>query len=127
MAGDRITKAEADKRINACFKLRYESDTPITQDRWVEYCHENYGDKSEQQYCNYWAKAKEKYDNGWKEKLSKLLGPAADKIREGLESEDPRTYQRAIDQVMKYTGNDVDRVEVEGNITYFKAKFGDDD
>ena len=127
MAGDRLNKVEFDKRVDACFKLRYESDAPITQDRWVEYCHEQYGDKSEQSYCHYWAKAKEKYDDGWKEKLSKLLGPAADKIREGLESEDARTYQRAIDQVMKYTGNDVERVEVEGNITYFKAKFGDND
>lgn len=127
MAGERLSTKEVQDRVDTCFDLRYNQERGIRQVEWIQYCHEHYGDKSEQQYHAYWAKAKDKYDEGWKEKLNRLLGPAADKIREGLESEDARTYQRAIDQVMKYTGNDVERIEVDGNITYFKAKFGDDD
>lgn len=126
MAGTMLTRAEVGERVETCFKLRYKSDTPISQKQWVEYCHEHYGDKSEQQYCAYWANAKDKYDEGWRERLEKLLGPAVDELYSLLSSEDEKIRQRAIDQIVKYTGNDVQRIqaEIKGDI---KVSFSDEE
>ena len=52
MAGDRLNKVEVQERVSTCFDLRYKSDRPILQREWIEYCHEHYGDKSEQQYLS---------------------------------------------------------------------------
>lgn len=124
MAGDRLNKVEVQNRVDTCFDLRYKREIPILQKEWIQYCHEHYGDKSEQQYHAYWASAKEKYDNGWREQLSQLLKPATDKIAEGLESEDARTYQKAIEQVFKYSGNDVDKQEIDLTIKDIDTKWG---
>ena len=115
---ERHTKTEVVKRAEECYKLRYETPNSITQEKWVEYCHEHYGDRSEQQYCAYWAKAKEMYDEGWRERLEKMLGPATDELFRLLASEDQKIRQRAIDQIMKYTGNDIQKIqaEVKGDI-----------
>ena len=112
---ERHTKTEVGKRSEECYKLRYESTPSITQEKWVEYCHEKYGDRSEQTYCSYWAKAKEMYDDNWRERLSKLLGPAVEELTRALASEDEKIRQRAIDQIMKYTGNDIQKIEA--NVT----------
>ena len=119
MPGQKLTHTEVDERINKCFELRYKTDPPIQQKQWVRYCHETYGDKSEQQYHQYWAAAKERYDEGWRSKLSKMLDPAMDELYGLLGSDDEKIRQRAIDQIVKYTGNDIERIEakIEGNIT----------
>tara|TARA_R110000803_G_scaffold38327_8_gene82778 strand:- start:531 stop:905 length:375 start_codon:yes stop_codon:yes gene_type:complete len=124
MAGTMLSQGEVDRRVDACFNLRYKNTPAITQLQWVEYCHEHYGDKSEQQYCKYWSNAKDKYDDGWKERLNKLLGPAVDELYILLSSEDEKVRQRAIDQIVKYTGNDVQKIqaEIKGDI---KVSFGD--
>ena len=121
----RHSKTEVEQRARECYKLRYENTPSIGQGQWVEYCHENYGDRSEQQYCAYWAKAKEMYDEGWKERLEKMLGPATDELFRLLASEDEKIRQRSIDQIMKYTGNDIQKLqaEVKGDI---QVKFGED-
>ncbi len=124
MAGDRLSTKEVQDRVDTCFNLRYKREDGIRQVDWIEYCHEHYGDKSEQQYHSYWARAKEKYDNGWKEQLQQLLKPATDKIAEGLEAEDARTYQKAIEQVFKYSGNDVDKQEIDLTIKDIDTKWG---
>lgn len=111
MPGKKLTLTEVQQRVEDCFNLRYQSDTPITQKVWIEYCHNTYGDKSEQQYCHYWALAKEKYDNGWKERLNKLLNPATEELERLLLHEDEKIRQRVIDQVYKYTGNDIQKVQ----------------
>jgi hypothetical protein len=123
---EKHTNTEVEKRALECYRLRYETKESITQERWVEYCHETYGDRSEQQYCSYWAKAKDKYDTGWKERLNKLLGPAVDELYRALSSEDEKIRTRAIDQVMRYTGHDIHKIEAEiqGDI---KITFGDDE
>ena len=125
MAGLMLSKGEVEKRVDACFKMRDRDKHAITQEQWVEYCHHNFGDKSEQQYCAYWANAKKKYDEGWKERLNKLLGPAVDELNGMLASEDEKIRQRAIDQIMKYTGNDIQKIqaEIKGEI---KVTFGDE-
>jgi hypothetical protein len=84
-----------------------------------------YKDKSEKQYAQYWTKAKERYEEGWREKLSKLLSPAVNELYSLLASEDSKIRQRAIDQIMKYNGEDVQRIEGDLKIENISLKWGD--
>ena len=128
MAGEKLTKVEVQQRVDKCLELRYYpiSGTPILQKQWISYCHEHYGDKSEQTYHKYWADAKEQYEENWRAKLNKMLDPAMDRLFELLVSDDEKIRQRAIDQIVKYTGNDIEKIEakIDGNIT---LNWGDED
>ena len=55
-----------------------------------------------------------------------MLNPAMDSLFELLASDDEKVRQRAIDQVVKYTGNDIEKIEakIEGNI---ELNWGDTD
>jgi len=123
MAGTKINDKELKDRVSKAYDLRYNQN--YTQERYVEFCHKEYGDKSEQQYCQYFLKAREVYDESWKERLQKLLGPAVDELTRALASEDEKIRTRAIDQIMKYTGNDIQKIqaEVSGEV---KITFGDE-
>ena len=125
MAGKKLTHTEVDERVNTCLKLRYEANDPILQTEWVKYCKKHYGDKSEQQYIAYWIAAREKYEERWRAKLNKMLDPAMNELFALLADEDAKVRQRAIDQIVKYTGNDIEKIEakIEGNI---ELKWGDD-
>jgi len=125
MAGDKLTNAEINKRIDQCLTMRYNTNPPCLQRDWIAYCHENYGDKSEQQYHHYWSQVKDKYEENWRAKLQKMLSPAMDELLGLLGSDDEKIRQRAIDQIVKYTGNDIDKIEakIEGNI---ELKWGED-
>lgn len=118
MAGTKLTHTEVDERIDKCLELRYESNDAILFKGWIKYCHKHYGDKSEQQYSKYWADAKAKYEEQWRAKLNKLLDPAMDALFELLADDDPKVRQRAVDQIVKYTGNDIDKIEakIDGSI-----------
>lgn len=126
MAGNKLTNAEINVRVDACLNMRYNADSPMLQREWIAYCHEHYGDKSEQQYHAYWAMARERYEENWRAKLSKMLSPAMDTLYELLGSDDEKVRQRAIDQIVKYTGNDVEKIEakIDGNI---QLTWGDED
>ena len=119
MAGNKLTKAETDERVDKCFELRFKTDPPMLQKEWIKYCKKEYGDKSEQQYHKYWSDAKEKYDELWRGKLNKMLDPAMNELMSLLADDDAKVRQRAIDQIVKYTGNDIEKIEakIEGNIT----------
>jgi len=118
MAGNKLPKAETDARIEKCYELRYLQNDGIKYKDWIKYCHEAYGDKSEIQYTAYWSDAGNKYQEHWREKLSKLIDPAVDELIGLLADDDPKIRQRAIDQIFKYTGNDVEKIEanVTGNV-----------
>lgn len=118
MAGNKLTHTEVDERVDTCLKLRYHSEDAMLFKEWIKYCHKHYGDKSEQQYSAYWASAREKYEEGWRAKLSKMLDPAMNELYGLLGSDDEKIRSRAIDQIVKYTGNDVEKIEakIEGNI-----------
>ena len=118
MAGNKLTHTEVDERVEKCFELRFKTDPPMLQKEWIKYCHKHYNDKSEQQYHAYWSAAREKYDEGWKAKLNQMLDPAMNELFGLLGSEDEKIRQRAIDQIVKYTGNDIQKIEakIEGNI-----------
>lgn len=122
---ERHTKTEVENRSKECYRLRYETTPSITQERWVKHCHKIYGDRSEIQYCAYWAKARDMYQEGWKERLSKLLDPAVNELTRLLASEDEKIRQRALDQVMKYNGEDIQKIQadVKGDI---KISFGEE-
>ncbi len=127
MAGEKLSTVEVQQRVDKCMELRYYSaGTPLLQKQWIEYCHENYGDKSEQQYHAYWAKARDKYEENWRGKLSKMLDPAMNELFSLLADDDPKIRQRTVDQIMKYSGNDIEKIEakIEGNIT---LKWGDEE
>ena len=118
MAGDKLTRPEVDARVDKCLELRFQANDPIMFREWIKYCHKTYKDKSEQQYATYWQIAKDRYDEGWKAKLNKMLDPAMGELFTLLVSDDEKIKQRAIDQIVKYTGNDIQRIEakIEGNI-----------
>ena len=118
MAGQKLTHTEVDSRVDKCMELRFQANDPIMFREWIKYCHKTYGDKSEQQYSGYWQAANDRYQEGWKAKLNKMLDPAMNELFTLLASDDEKIKQRAIDQIVKYTGNDIQKIEarVEGNI-----------
>ncbi len=63
--------------------------------------------------------AKGRYDEGWRQKLNSMLSPAMESLVELMYNEDAKVRQRAIDQIVKYTGNDIEKIEakIEGSIT----------
>lgn len=113
MAGDKLPNSEINKRVEECYRLRYENDVPFKFKHWIEHCHNIYGDKSEQTYTTYWSKSKNLYDESWKERLNKLLGPATEELTRLLADENPKIRQRAIDQIVKYTGHDIQKIEAD--------------
>jgi hypothetical protein len=118
MPGIKLTGHEIDERVDKCIELRYKGNESLTQKQWIKYCHKTYGDKSEQQYCYYWAQATEQYNELWKAKLNKMLDPAMNELVLLLADEDPKIRQRAVDQIVKYTGNDIQKIEanIQGNV-----------
>lgn len=124
MAGDRLTTAQVLERVDKCLELRYTSDRPILQKQWIAYCHDTYGDKSEQQYHAYWASAKEKYEEGWRAKLDGMLEPAMEVLLELLHSDNNQVRQRAIDQILKYSGNDIDKQAIDITIKDIDTQWG---
>ena len=126
MAGEKLTKAEVDVRVDKCLELRFNTNPPMLQKEWIKYCKNHYGDKSEQQYHKYWSDARNKYEEIWRSKLSNLLEPAIDELYSLLSSDDEKIRSRALDQVMKYSGNDIQQIEakIEGTI---ELSWGDTD
>ena len=126
MAGTKLTNTEVEARVDKCLELRYKAETPILQREWVKYCKKEYNDKSEKQYIQYWISAREKYEESWRAKLNKMLDPAMNELMGLLASDDEKIRQRAIDQIVKYTGNDIEKIEakIEGTI---ELNWGDTD
>lgn len=126
MAGNKLSKSATDKRIDKCYELRYQSENAIRHEDWQKYCHQHYGDKSEITYTKYWTEAGNRYKSAWRDMLSAQLTPAVNELINLLQDENPNIRQKAVDQIFKYTGNDVQKIEhkVEGDIT---LKWGDDE
>lgn len=126
MAGDKLPNSVINKRVEDCYRLRFENEEPFKFKDWIEYCHNTYKDKSEQQYTQYWMKSKDLYDEGWRERLTKLLGPAVNELTRALASEDEKIRTRAIDQIMKYNGEDIQKIQadIKGDI---KVSFNTDE
>ena len=125
MAGIKLTDAEVQERTDACYELRYGA-SKFKYTEWIKYCHETYDDKSEQTYTTYWSKSGTKYNDNWKEKLGKAIDPAVNELYNLLASDDEKIRQRAIDQIMKYTGNDITKIEGDIKIESVNLKWGDD-
>lgn len=105
----RLTDIEVQRRVDRCFDLRYNADKPILQREWVDLCKKEYGDKSIPMYTQYWVKAKSDYDEQWRAGLEGMLKPAMVELQQLLLSDNPQIKQKAIDQIVKYTGNDIQK------------------
>lgn len=123
MAGDKLSDKEIKDRIKKAYDLRY--NEKYTQEKYVQWAKENYGDKSEQQYCQYFTKSRKYHEEVWKDLLEQQLKPATLELISLMADEDPKVRQRAIDQIFKYTGNDIQKIqaEVSGDV---KITFGDE-
>lgn len=113
MAGIKLSQGEIQQRVNECFKLRFEAEHPILQKEWIKHCHKIYGDKSEKQYHQYWIQSKELYDEQWRAKLDRMLDPAMNELFNLLADEDSKIRQRAVDQIVKYTGNEQNKLDID--------------
>ena len=125
MAGTKLPHSIVDERIQTCYDLRYKDTTTFTHIMWVAYCHEHYNDKSEQQYTAYWMSASGLHKAYWQEKLETQLSPAVEKLIELLGSDNEAIASKAIDQIMKYTGNDINKIEADINVKTIDVKFGE--
>ena len=121
-----VTKAELDRRVKQAYELRYNQG--YSQAEYVKWAKEEYGDKSEQQYCQYFLKARQFNDQVWKDLLERQLEPAVHEIIKLMADEDPKVRQRAIDQVFKYTGNDIQKIDASvAGAMDIKVSFGSDE
>ena len=125
MAGTKSTDAEVMARVEECYNLRYKHK--FGNKEWLAHCHKTYGDKSEKTYNTYWTKSTELYNNAWKEKLNKLLEPATDELYSLLASDDSKIRQRAIDQIMKCTGNEIQKIEADVKVEQINLNWGTTD
>jgi len=70
-------------------------------------------------------KAGELYKQAWKQRLEDSVGTATEEMTKLLKDEDPRVRQRAVEQVMRYSGNEgTEKIEIIGNI---ELKWGTND
>ena len=119
MRGVKLSQNAVEERVNKCFELRFNNQgTNFGHKEWIAYCKENYGDKSENTYTDYWMESSRRHKKFWKDKMDNQLSFAVDKMIEMLEHEDPRVVQKAIEQLFKYSGNDVEKIDmnIEGDI-----------
>lgn len=113
MKSKKLPQNEVKARVDKCFELRFSNGaSSFRHIDWLAYCHENYGDKSENTYTDYWMEASRQYKTFWKEKLDTYLAPAVNTMTELLSSDDERVRQKAIEQIFKYSGNEVEKVDM---------------
>ena len=70
-------------------------------------------------------KSKDHYNESWREKLAKQLDPAVNELIRLLASDDEKIKQRAVDQIMKYNGEDEIKVAISGEMD-IKLNWGDE-
>lgn len=121
---ERLTSVEVQRRVDKCIDLRYKADKPILQREWLDYCDKHYGDKSHPQFLNYWMTAKEQYEEGWKGRLEGLLEPAMQELTDLLRSDNPLIKQRAIDQIYKMSGYDIQKHLLKAQVENITIGFG---
>jgi hypothetical protein len=122
---ERLTSVEVQRRVDKCIDLRYKADKPILQREWLDYCDKHYGDKSRPQFLNYWTTAKEQYEEGWKGRLEGLLEPAMQELTDLLRSDNPLVKQKAIDQIYKMSGYDIQKHLVKAQVENITIGFGE--
>lgn len=124
MAGNKLSDKEIKDRIKKAYELRYEEN--YTQERYVKWAKEYYGDKSEQQLCQYFTKARDLYEETWKDLLQKQLKPATQELIRLMADENPKIRDAAVAKIFKYTGNDIQKIQadIKGEI---KVSFADDE
>lgn len=125
MAGKKLSDAEIAIRVKDCYNLRFNHNYGVKE--WIDHCHKTYGDKSEKQYTQYWMETSNRYNEHWKEKLNKAIDPAVNELYALLASDDSKIRQRAIDQIMKYTGHDIQKIEGDIKVEQISLQWGNTD
>lgn len=120
----RHTPEQRRKRVEECFQLRFGREEGLRYVDWLDYCRKNFGDKSEVTYWEYWDEASGMYKESWQTKLNSMIDPAINELFKLLADENPKIRQRAIDQVLEYSGNKVQKIDANVN-GQIKVKFGD--
>ena len=113
----KLPQAEVDARVAKCIELRTAGGV-FTSEDWIKYCNQHYGDKSESAYRVYYTNSNKAYEAYWRNMLEGMLKPAMDELITLLNSNNEQIKQKAIDQILKYSGNDVQKIEakVDGDI-----------
>jgi hypothetical protein len=73
----------------------------------------------------YWMKASNLHKDYWREKLDSHITPAVDKMIELLASDDEKVAQKAIEQIMKYSGNEIQKIDLEARVNVIDVSFGE--
>jgi len=120
----RQTPEQRKKRIEECFKLRFGRPEGLKYHDWLDHCRNTYGDKSEITYWEYWDSASSMYKENWQAKLNNMIDPAVNELYKLLADENPKIRQKAIDQIIEYSGNKVQKIDANVN-SQIKVKFGD--
>ena len=110
MPGEKASKQELTEIVEKAYDLRYNQN--YTQIKYVKWAKKEYK-KSEQQCCQYYLKAKHHHTSMWKDLLEKQLTPAVEELIRLMADDNPKIRQRAIDQVVKFTGNDIQKIQAE--------------
>ena len=110
MPGEKASKQELTEIVEKAYDLRYNQN--YTQIKYVKWAKKEYK-KSEQQCCQYYLKAKHHHTTMWKDLLEKQLTPAVEELIRLMADDNPKIRQRAIDQVVKFTGNDIQKIQAE--------------
>ena len=110
MPGEKVSKQELTEIVEKAYDLRYNQN--YTQIKYVKWAKKEYK-KSEQQCCQYYLKAKHHHTTIWKDLLEKQLTPAVEELIRLMADDNPKIRQRAIDQIVKYTGNDIQKIQAE--------------
>ena len=110
MPGEKASKQELTEIVEKAYDLRYNQN--YTQIKYVKWAKKEYK-KSEQQCCQYYLKAKHHHTTMWKDLLEKQLTPAVEELIRLMADDNPKIRQRAIDQIVKYTGNDIQKIQAE--------------
>ena len=110
MPGEKVSKQELTEIVEKAYDLRYNQN--YTQIKYVKWAKKEYK-KSEQQCCQYYLKAKHHHTTMWKDLLEKQLTPAVEELIRLMADDNPKIRQRAIDQIVKYTGNDIQKIQAE--------------
>ncbi len=109
--GWKHTDAVIAERVEAAYDFRYNQKGRMKD--WVSKCKKVYGDRCNRTYEIYWNKAKEQYTEVWQNKIEGMIQPAMDELLELLQDGSERARQTAIDQILRYSGNAVQKIDMD--------------
>lgn len=109
--GWKHTDAVIQERVEKAYDFRYNQKGKMKE--WVAICKKTYGDRSERIYESYWNKAKQQYTEAWQSQVEQMIQPAMEELLALLQDGNERTRQEAVNQIMKYSGNAIQKIDMD--------------